>query len=650
MRIAPVRLTRRLVWILVAFVVATACTPPQNTASPSPDASGSPSATPLPTSSRAAAIPDMSAALNAKPLPLADIFDLTRRMRGRDGQPAKGGVPVRTTPPDEGIGTSLPFWTYDFAAKKNLHITATLRILTDHAKWWVQDDIVVDVTALRQNASFFESNVYPTDRRLYGSEWSPGIDGDPRINIMVAKIPGAAAGYFSGSDELPLWVNEFSAEREMIYVNSLAARAGQPYLNSIVSHEFCHMIEFGRQKRSSVWFNEGHAQLCEAENGFTVGHAQTFLQLPDTQLNDWPDLEQSQAFYGHTYLFLEFLRQQAGGDPLINAFIDHGIDVPADLDAVLKARGQKGLDDLYADFVAANAFIGSQPVDKATSYLKAIARNPATATAQDRVSSGGKLASTVHQYAARYVELPRASVSIKFSGATRTKLLPTDPHSGAALWWSDRADGMDSRLTRAVDMTKATTPRLTFWTWFDIEKDYDYGYVAVSTDNGDHWTTLPTSATTALDPNGQNLGNGYTGTSGGDKPSWIRQEADLSAYAGKQILLRFEVVTDGALALNGMAVDDIELPGAFSDDAEADGAWQAEGFVRSSNFVAQRFIVQLLRFTDRGATVERRYVESGTLQIDTDTSADPRAPLLAVTGLAVRTTQPVPFEVAVDKR
>jgi hypothetical protein len=99
-----------------------------------------------------------------------------------------------------------------------------------------------------------------------------------------------------------------------------------------------------------------------------------------------------------------------------------------------------------------------------------------------------------------------------------------------------------------------------------------------------------------------------------------------------------------------MAVDDIEIPGAFTDDAEADGAWQADGFVRSSNFVSQRFIVQLLRFTDRGATVERKLVENGTLQIDTDTSADRRPPLLAVTGIAVRTTQPVPFEISVDKR
>ena len=645
-------IARPLGLLLVLVVLAAACTPVDTVPRPSP-ASATPTATAsLPSGARAAALPDMTQALLTKPLPLADVFALTRAVRGRDGQPPAAFMPVRTSPPVEDLGTSRPFWTYDFAAKKNLRITATLRIMTAHAKWWIQDDITVDVAKLRQNADFFETSIYPTDRRLFGSEWSPGIDGDPRVNIMVARIPGAAAGYFSGSDELPLWVNEFSAEREMMYINSLSARAGDPYLNSIVAHEFCHMIDYARRTRSSVWFNEGQAQLCEAANGFGMPHAQTFLRVPDTQLNDWPELEQSQAHYGEAQLFLEFLRQQAGGDALINAFIDRGIDTPADMDAVLKARGQKGLDELYANFVAANAFIGTQAADAAWSYPNGITpRTAATAADQDRVSAGGKLASTVHNYAARYIELPRASLSVKFSGGVRTKLLPTDPHSGAALWWSDRADGLDSRLTRTVDLAKATSPSLTFWTWYEIEKDYDYAYVAVSTDNGAHWTTLPAPATTKEDPNGQNFGNGFTGNSGGgDRPIWVRQQVDLSAYSGKQILLRFEYVTDGALSLHGMAIDDIEIPGLFSDDAEADGDWQADGFVRSTNFVAQRYVVQVLRFTDRGATVERRFVDGGTLQLDVDTSGDRRPPLLAVTGLAVRTTQPLPFEVTVDRR
>ena len=644
---------RGLALVLVAALVLGACIPQPTTPEPSPSSGAStiPTAPASATATVAPVTSDMSATLLAKPLPEGDIFDLTRRMRGRDGQPAAEFLPARATPPVEGVGTELPFWTYDFAAKKPTKITATLRIITDHAKWWVQSDVQFDLEQLRVSATTFDTRVYPTTRRLYGEEWTPGIDSDPRINILLARIPGAAAGYFNSSDELPLWVNEFSSEREMVYINSLAARPGTSYFSSVVAHELCHMIQYGKRKRSQVWFNEGQAQLCELANGFPVSHAQTFLQLPDTQLNDWPDLEQSQAHYGLAYLFLEFARQQAGGDDLINAFMARGIDTPADFDAVLRARGQRGMEELFLDFVAANAFIGSSAEARYSYPGGLAARTPAGATDQDRVTLGNTLSATTHEYAARYVEVPRAVMKIRFQGARETKLLPTDPHSGKAMWWSDRADGLDSTLTRTVDLRGATAPKLSFWTWFEIEKDYDYAYVAVSMDGGARWTTLAAPATTRDDPNGSNLGNGYTDNSGGGRtPAWIQQEVDLTPYAGKEIQLRFEYVTDGALNLHGLAIDDIAITGLLNDDAESDNGWKAEGFVRSTNVVAQRFVVQLLRFTANGTTVDRRIVEAGTVDIDVDTSTDRRPPLLAVTGFAVRTTQPVPFSVSVERR
>jgi len=642
---------RRCLAALATLAIAVSCVPPTPSSS-TPSAAASPAASATTAASVAPSLgtADMSAALLAKPLPDADIFDLTRRLRGKDGQPASAFQPVRTSPMVEAIGTSREFWTYDFAAKKNLRISATLRVLTEHAKWWTQNDVQVDLDALRTSASFFESRIYPTDRKAYGDEWSPGIDGDPRINVMVARIPGAAAGYFNSSDELPLWVNEFSSEREMVYVNVLAARPGSTYLNSVVAHEFCHMIQFNKRKRSSVWFNEGQAQLCEQANGFPVSHAQTFLQVPDTQLNDWPELEQSQAHYGLAYLFLEFCRQQAGGDDLINAFMSKGIDTPADLDAVLRARGQRPLEELFGDFVAANVFIGAG-AERRYSYPDGIPFRAATSADQDRVSVGATVRSSVHEYAARYVELPRAAFKMRFDGSRQTKLLPADPHSGKTMWWSDRADGLDSKLTRTLDLRSASKPLLSFWTWFEIEKDYDYAYVAVSSDGGARWTTLPAQATTTEDPNGDNLGNGFTGISGGgQEPAWIRQEVDLSTYIGKEILLRFEYVTDAALNLHGMALDDIEVSGVFADDAETDKGWQADGFVRSTNLVGQRYAIELLRFTDRGPTVERRAVDAGTLELDVNTSGDRKPPLLAVIGFAVRTTQPVTFEVTLAAR
>ena len=619
---------RRLAPLLVALLVVSCELAPQP--APSPSAS-------------IAAVEDLTAALAAKPLPVADLFDLTRRLKGADGTPAAAFLAARQTPPNEAVGSTAPFWTYDFDAKKNVKVTATLRVLGEHAKWWVASDVTVDPTALQTTASVFDAKLYPADRAAYGSEWSPGIDADPRINVLVARIPGRAAGYFSPADEYPLWVNAFSAEREMIYVNAIAARFGTDNLYSVLAHEFCHMIQFNKRARSVVWFNEGHAQLCERLNNVASGFETSFLRQPDTQLDDWPDLDDTAILhYGGALLFLEWLQQHAGGDELINALLSHGVDTPADVDAVLKQRGQPGMEEQFAGFVAANALIGNDPPE-AYAYKGIRLGAAATATAQDRLASRGELKATVHQYAARYVTLPQSPVHLTFTGGRAARVIPTEPHSGKAMWWSDRADGLDSSLTRAVDLRSVRAATLSFWTWYEIEKDFDYAYVAVSTDGGAKWTTLKTEATTSDDPNGNNLGNGFTGTSGSGGPVWVKQTADLAPFAGKQILLRFEYVTDGALNLNGFALDDISIPEiSFTDDAERDNDWTAAGFIRSTNVVKQRFVVQVIRF---GATptVERHVVEDGTLQIDVDGSTDKKPPLVAVTGFAPRTTEPVPF-------
>ena len=644
-------MTRPLVPLLAVALLIAGCIPPPATPSSSPSEAAPTfvASTPTPVASSALTTLDMTAALLAKTLPYADGFALTRTVRGRDGQPAKGFEPVRTTPPAEDVGTARDFWTYDFAAKKNVQTTATLRLITEHAKWWTANNANVDLNGLRATATSFETKILPTDHRLYGEEWNPGIDADPRINLVFARLPGSAAGYFSGSDEEPVWVNEFSAEREMIYVNTLGARLGSAQLDSILAHEFCHMIQFNTRRRSAVWFNEGHAQLCELGNGFSPGTQDTYLRVPDTQLNDWSDLDSARAHYGVAFMFLEFLRQQAGGEDLIRAFMQKGIDTPADMDAVLKQRGQPGVEEQWANFVAANAFIG-QSADRAFSYPQgAPSRLPATVVVGDVASPGGIFRSTVHEYSVKYVELPRGKITLKFEGQTSNRLISTDAHSGRTFWWSDRGDGMDSTLTKSIDLRSATDPKLAFWAWFTIEADYDYAYVTVSTDGGAHWTPLKTEASTSTDPNGQNLGNGITGSSGGQTATgWAHLTADLSPYAGKQVQLRFEYVTDGNLNFGGFAVDDIEIAGLPLDEAETDNGWIPSGFIRSTNVVSQRFLLQVLHFGDR-ATVERRTVDDGALSLDLDTMADRRA-LIAVTGFAVRTTEPVAFTVSVETR
>jgi len=630
----------------IALVFA-ACIPGSVAPSPSPSASGSGIGAPSPSSAAAA---DMTAALLAKPLPTADLFDLVRRLKGRDGTPRALFEPVRRTPPEESVGASREFWVYDFSAKKNVRITAGLRLQTDSAKWWVQSDVTVDAAALARSAQTFQDRIYPTDRRLFGEEWSPGIDGDVRIDILIARLPGAAAGYFSATDELPQWVNEFSAEREMIYVNAMAGRIGTDSLHSVLAHEFCHMIQFNKRKRSAIWFDEGQAQLCERANGFNLGFERLFLQQPDTQLDAWTDLDEGAAqHYGVAYLFLEYLRARSGGSyALINTLLSQGVDTVADLDKALRGAGLPGFEEVFADFAAANALIGAGADPKFAYPPDVVLRDPAKPTTADRAVAGTTLRASVHPEATRYIELPRGTSHVSFSAPPRARIIPTEPHSGAFFWWSDRADGLDSTLTRTVDLSGVKTATLSFWSWFDLERDFDYGYVAVSTDGGARWTTLAAPATTTADLNGNNLGNGFTGRSGGGKEAaWIQQRVDLTPFAGKRVLLRFEQVTDGALNMYGFAVDDIEIPEiGYRDDAEADSGWDAKGFIRSSNVVRERYIVQVLHFGAK-PSVERWVVEDGKVEIDVDATGDRSFPILAVSALAPRVTDPTTFEVLV---
>jgi bacillopeptidase F (M6 metalloprotease family) len=209
---------------------------------------------------------------------------------------------------------------------------------------------------------------------------------------------------------------------------------------------------------------------------------------------------------------------------------------------------------------------------------------------------------------------------------------------------------MDSTLTKTIDLRSVTDPKLSFWTWYGIEVDYDYAYVTVSTDGGTRWTPLKTEASSTTDPNGTNLGNGITGSSSGETATgWKHLTADLSPYLGKEVQLRFEYVTDGNLNFGGFALDDIQIPGLPLDEAETDNGWRTSGFIRSTNIVSQRFALQVLHFQGDRGTVERRTVDNGQLTFDVDTSGDRRA-LLAVTGFAVRTTEPVAFSVSAETR
>lgn len=628
-------------WLLAVLVALSACVPQLG---PAPGAEPG-----LSEGRTAGPLEDMTDVLARTELPQSDLFSLTRRLRDREGTPGPW-QPVRLTVPDRQVGDRDTFFFYDHDTKRHERLTATLRHRTEHAYWYVDETLSVNLAALVQTALEFEGKIYPTDRRLYGEEWSPGIDNDPRITILMGRFP-RIAGSFSEADEYPRWVHPFSNEREMVVINIQAVPPGSTPLLSVLAHEFAHMIQFNTRRRAVVWFLEGQAQLAEHANGFSLApFVAQFLRAPDTQLNDWPDEPRDAApHYGHAFLLLQYLAERFGGTELIRELMARGVDTTLDLDAALRRRDTK-LEDAYLDFVAANGLL--ERPDAPAPYRVSEVRPPRDRVPRDAAPDPGtSKRGTVHQFAARYIELPAGRLRLDFRGARQVRLIPTEPHGGRYLWWSNRADKIDTTLTRRVDLRAVRSATLRFWTWFEIEEGWDYAYVTVSDDGGTKWRTLQGTLTTNDDPNGNNLGNGITGRSGGSAgPAWVEERMDLTPYTGKEVLLRFEYVTDLAVNKNGFAVDDLSIPEVgWRDDAERASDWDAKGFVRSTNVVRQGFGLQLLRTTGEPAVQRIPVGADGGARVDVDVPA-PGGVLLAVTGFALQSTQPASFELRLDRR
>ncbi|HSH81063.1 MAG TPA: hypothetical protein VLA19_21225 [Herpetosiphonaceae bacterium] len=532
-----------------------------------------------------------------------------------------GDIPevARSAPLAVKVGDVQRFNVVNSIEDTSYVVTATLRYAGPIVLMYVDNAAKVSQDAIQRSARTFENKIYARNRALFGSEVSPGVDGDPRLTILNTPLSGAG-GYFSSADSVVKAVNRFSNEREMFVIGINSYPLGTNAYAATLAHEFQHMIAANQQQRSPSWFNEGLSTLAEDLNGYVKQHtAQLALAQPDIRLTGWSSsAAQTGEHYGASHLFMRYFHQHYAGDRGLQELAR--LDAGNDLDAFARVAARKRPDirsfaDLYADWAVANYVNNRAVSDGRFAYRLLPGR------AQASLAHAGEGTATVNQFGADYLGVVSGPATLSFDGADSVSLTGTVPASGGAMWWSNRGDDSVSTLTRSFDLTGLEQATLNFSAWHEIERDWDYAYVAVSVDGGATWQALRGSTTTGEDPQGQNLGNGLTGVSGaaGAKPDqgvrgrWIEEQMDLSAYGGKQILLRFWMVTDAAYNAAGLALDNIRIPElGYYDDVEAgDGAWQAEGFVRTTGKLPQRWEVRLVRTTRGRQTVERVMLDGG---------------------------------------
>nr|WP_281349719.1 S8 family peptidase [Ornithinibacillus caprae] len=119
---------------------------------------------------------------------------------------------------------------------------------------------------------------------------------------------------------------------------------------------------------------------------------------------------------------------------------------------------------------------------------------------------------------------------------------PGEAASGDKVYATNLSGQYDNNADATLMMPPIDLPEgesfLQFNNWYNIENNWDYGYIVISTDQ-ENWVDLET----------------FTNVSNG----WEATEVDLSDYSGERVYIGFNLDTDGSVLRDGWYIDDVAL-------------------------------------------------------------------------------------------
>lgn len=394
-----------------------------------------------------------------------------------------------------------------------------------------------------------------------------------------------------------------------------------PFLiEGVFAHEYHHLLQHHEDPDETDWLDEGLAEWSRSLTGYSdpdrpvseVGydqHMQCFLgNLPDFEggpensLTVWGDGGDANCDYGSVYSFMEYAHRRQGAK-LMTAL--HRGDANG-LAGVQEALGRRrDAQELLHDWTAhlARGRINWE--------------NPYAFAAPGAPPNGADFV-RLRDEQGRYLRV-RDLRSLGFDGATRIPAQPVEwvvdpapPGGGPAALYSGAGNDLDRTIVRPLTVP-AGGASLGFQAQWNVEEDpsggWDFTFVQVSTDGGATYASIPcTSSRTDASPNArlvmhENL-PGYTAYS-----AWRSETCDLSALAGKQILLAFRHLTDGSIPGDpddpaatippGFWLRGLTLAGAPVADGSSLAGWLSPSQARPT--AVHGFTLQLVAYSERGS-------------------------------------------------
>ena len=531
------------------------------------------------------------------------------------------------------VGHRQPFELVDLEKLERYSSDFELRLVTPHAYWFVEDGLPIEQEDLERSADIFENTTYPQITEIFGTEWTPGVDGDPHLYILNASL-ALVGGYYSPSDEYPREIRPVSNEIEAVYINVRYVSPGTGIYNQVLAHELQHAVHWNADPTEETWFNEGLSELAVTLAGYEEMSVHIFRRSGPTSLTIWPPGDVGGAEnYGAASLFMQYFTEHFGGLEDLRPFLSEQADGIRGLDAYLRSAGYtEQFEDVFRDWGVANLL--DEP-DGKYGYGTLDITFPVSRS----LGSDDELNSSIPQYSTEYLRINvDGPISLAFEGEPAIPLLPVEVGNGC--WWSNSGEAIDSTLTATANLRTTDSPRLDYQVWHSIEEDWDYAYLEVSTDGGETWHILETSHSSSSNPISSAFGSGYTGAS----EEWLDESISLHEWAGQEIMLRFQYVTDAAINDHGLCLRNLALSGASRTPSTLE--WIPNGFAWTNNLVLQRYNVQLI-YEGKGDSGNRvlpmtlNGTNHGEIQLEPD--SDARRVVVAVQAMAPSTRLPANY-------
>ena len=312
-------------------------------------------------------------------------------------------------------------------------LKAVLKVIGRHCYVYLEKGRRIDEAKLKKVAQMFDQRIYPQTTATFGSEWKPGIDGDPRITLLLLGGMQGCDGFFYPGDEYTAEKEPGSNEREMLYLSTERMGDLNDFMGHLVAHELQHMIHWHNDANEMFWVDEAMAEYAATLFERMPWTAEEFFAASDRNLLDWEDTRGAEN-YGHVFLFIDFLLSRPALSDTARVKLVREIvkgksaGVKGVVEAMAKVSGKMLFDEIFRDFSAVtfihNAFKGQHPYKFSPFVTRNLLKykQPAVSPRRTFKTASGTGKGKVSMWAAAGYEFSLqqqpAKLQLKFSGAT----------------------------------------------------------------------------------------------------------------------------------------------------------------------------------------------------------------------------------------